>query len=96
MNLPQSRKVTALLSDSKGPYLQDWVSSNSKDSEVKQDIKWWWKRSRTTPEGLIWLTRKFNRKLRSYGDLHIYCWLGSCDLTGKTGRYIFLKDTELC
>ena len=92
-DLPQGRKVAALLSDSKGSYLQEWVSNDSKDSRIQENIQWWLKSGRTTLDGLTWLIRKISHKQKRHGDLHIYRWLGSCDLTGKTGRFIFLKDT---
>ena len=92
-NLPPKRKVAALLSDSKGNYLEKCMSYYSKDSEVQRNIKWWCKKGRTTYQGLSWITSKINRKLRRHGDIHLYVWLGTCDLTGKSGRFIYLKDS---
>ena len=78
---PVSQKlaVPVVLSDSKGVRLQNQVQS-----PVAQNIVWWAKKSRTTQEGLTWLRSNIQQKLTLLGNIHIYVWLATCDLTHKT------------
>lgn len=41
-----------------------------------------------------WLRRYLPEKLYVYGRVVLYIWLGTCDLTYKSGRYIYLRHSD--
>lgn len=89
ISLPQRRKTAAILTDSKGSYLHQHVTNT-----IENEIIWWCKPGRTSEEGINWLNNNIDSKLRRYGDLCIYLWLGTCDLTHKNGKYISLNESH--
>jgi len=67
-----------ILSDSKGNYLKDQVHH----PEDRQ-IVWWNKRGTNIKNSLHWLEKNIKSKIKELGNIHIYIWLGTCDLTTK-------------
>ena len=75
----QKLRVPVVLSDSKGLYLKSSVSQR-----VEQHILWWCESSRKTSKGVNSLKENLPRKIRLMGNIHLYVWLATCDLTSKT------------
>jgi len=67
-----------IISDSKGVYLKHQI----RHPEDRQLV--WWNKSGTTIEReLHWLGEHIHDKIRELGDIHLYIWLGTCNLTKK-------------
>jgi hypothetical protein len=60
-------------------YLKPSVSQR-----VEQNILWWCESSRKTSKGVNSLKENLPRKIRLMGNIHLYAWLATCDLTSKT------------
>lgn len=88
-DLPSRKRTAIVLSDSKGNYIKQHVTNR-----VEQDIIWCCNKSQTSEAGLHWLFANIDKKLERYGELSIYIWLGTCDLTIK-GKYVALKSNYL-
>lgn len=41
-----------------------------------------------------WLSRYLPEKLYKYGKVVLYIWLGTCDITYKSGRFIYLRHSS--
>ena len=67
-----------ILSDSKDNYLKDQVHH----PEDRQ-IVWWNKRGTNIKNSLHWLEKNIKRKIKELRNIHIYIWLGTCDLTTR-------------
>lgn len=67
-----------VLSDSKGGYLRNQVY-HPKDRQ----IIWWNKSGENIHQRLHWLEENIGNKITELGDIHLYIWLGTCDLTSK-------------
>ena len=67
-----------VLSDSKGGYLRDQIS-HPEDRE----IVWWNKSGAKITDSRHWLERNIKHKIIELGNIHLYVWLGTCDLTSK-------------
>ncbi|CAC5370325.1 unnamed protein product [Mytilus coruscus] len=80
-----------LLSDSKGIKLKNKVFS---DHPVTQHIHWWCKGGETFQNRYDWLKANLSSKLTTTGNIWLYVWLGTCNLTQKDGRYISLRSTD--
>ena len=61
---------------------------------VEQDVIWCCTKGQTSEAALHWLFANIDKKLEKYGELSIYIWLGTCDLTIK-GKYVALKSNHL-
>ncbi|CAC5425531.1 unnamed protein product [Mytilus coruscus] len=72
-------RTPVVLSDSKGIYLQ-----NQSDSSAIDHIRWWVKRGAKSAERVAWLRDNIKEKIQHLGPIHIYIWLGTCDLTSIT------------
>ena len=80
--------MARILSVSKGLYLKSSVSQR-----VEQNILWWCESSRKTSKGVNSLKENLPRKIRLMGNIHVYVWLATCDLTSKTkGGAVSLID----
>lgn len=84
-DLPPRTRAAFVLGDCKGNYVKRYVTTR-----VEQDINWWCIKGQTTEAGLNWLNANIEKKLERYGDLCIYIWLCTCDLTIKS-KYVTLK-----
>lgn len=76
------------VTDSKGKYLKccatdDRIKFYCKSSVNSEDIKKWFKKN-------------IPKLVSKYSRVRIYLWIGTCDLTVKSGRYIVLnKDSSV-
>ena len=79
-------RVPVLLSDSKGCYLKD--HGLDQDHPVERQIDWMCKRGAKVQAGVDWLKQDINRKIRFLGNISLYVWLGTCNLTtrDKSGK----------
>ena len=83
-----------LLSDSKGYQLYNQVRHHTVDNS----IIWWGDSSYTTADGIDELKSKIARARRRFGNIWLYFWLGTCDLTCKERgqKYIDIRsETEI-
>jgi hypothetical protein len=48
-------------------------------------IVWWCKKGAKIEGSLAWLKRNIDRNLQNLGDIALYVWLGTCNLTSKDG-----------
>ena len=78
-----------VLTDSKGRYLHDFCHT-----EVELEIRWRYKSGRTSHEGLKWLRDNLNSEIGRLDNIHLYIWLGTCDLTNYNGQFISLSTDE--
>jgi hypothetical protein len=78
----------AILADSKGNSLK----RSGCESLDGRPIKWWCKSGARTRDQLNWLKKNIGNKIAQYGNLTIFVWLGTCDLTVKEGKYISLRQ----
>lgn len=86
--LPPSRTTPIVLSDSKASYLKSQV-----ETAIEHQILWWYHSGWTSEQGLKFLHENIDQAIRQYGKIHLYVWLGTCDLTLKSQRngYIYLN-----
>lgn len=80
--------IPIVLTDSKGRYLEDEVYAG-----IEQDIIWW-ANSAECKDQYDFLVQNLEGTLRQYPnkDIVLYIWLGTCDLTVKEGRFIYLRS----
>lgn len=71
------------VSDSKGNYLKYCATDNK--------IQWLYKGGTNSRDIFNWLEKNVRKLTKKYGRIRIYVWIGTCDLTSKSGRYISLK-----
>ena len=43
-------------------------------------------------DGTQWLKSNISKKIINYGDIWLYVWMGTCNLTSKNKKYISLKS----
>ncbi|CAG2184475.1 unnamed protein product [Mytilus edulis] len=77
----------AVLSDSKGKWLERKITN-----PLESNIKWWTKSGETTEKGYSWLKNNIKRKTKKHGQIWLYIWYGTCDLTSKNKKYIALTS----
>ncbi|VDI59864.1 Hypothetical predicted protein [Mytilus galloprovincialis] len=68
-----------LTPDSKGFGLWDQVST-----QIELEIRWWCKSARTSQKDFTWLQQNIAQNIERIGNIHLYVWLGTCDLTTMT------------
>lgn len=90
------RSVTpVILSDSKGRFLSDQVDPVE---NVESQIIWWSESGAKIQDRYNWLTSNLDREINQIGNIHLFIWLGTCNLTKKSGKFIQLAhndDTEV-
>ena len=92
-DLPRRTGTVVLYTDSKGFSVGRHVN-NQKPLEA--GIVWRCREGLKTELGIEWFKDELHTLRENYarhGEIHIYFWLGTCDLTIKSGRYIFLSST---
>lgn len=89
--LPRIKKTPIVLSDSKASYLKSIATS-----DIEKNIVWWFKKGWNSESGLNFLRANIDEALSSYGEIHLYVWLGTCNLTVKSpGKgYITLNPND--
>ena len=85
-------KIPVVLTDSKGRYLKDQVQNVHPENK----IVWWAKSGAGVEEQFAWLRENLQSEFVNLHSDHItlYIWLGTCDLTTKTGEFIDLKSED--
>lgn len=86
-NPPLLRTIPVVLSDSKARYIENIVNS---EYHPDNKIVWWWKKGATAEDQLDFLEKNLENKFREFGSQHftIYVWLGTCNVTVKSGQFI--------
>ena len=74
-----------LISDSKGNYLKTHT-----ETEIDHEIRWYCERGRSTVAGYSWLESNIQRLTDRLDSIHVYVWLGTCDLTSYKRPFISL------
>ncbi|KAK3101656.1 hypothetical protein FSP39_005248 [Pinctada imbricata] len=78
-----------ILSDSKGNWLKNHVSD-----DVEKQIIWQSKSGARIADSTNWLKRNIAKSIINYGDIWLYVWIGTCDLTSKNKKYISLRHNN--
>lgn len=78
--------VPVVVSDSKGRYIKQCVDS------VQDNIKWYCKSGAESSTALNWVKHNLYKVIAEHGAVCVYIWFGTCDLTVKKGKYIFLSE----
>ena len=80
---PTTQKILipVVLSDSKGDYLKNVVTYNS--NIVESSIVWWCTKGATVQNRVEWLRTNLANKITLLGQIHLYVWCGTCNLTNK-------------
>ena len=79
------------LSDSKGYRLQSQVDHNH---SIERQIVWWNQSRATIEDQYNWLKSNLAAQLIQLGNIHLLVWLGTCNLTTKTGNFIFITKRD--
>ena len=78
--LPNLRVTPIILTDSKGRYLKSQISS-----QIEGSVVWWYGGGWNSDKGLSFLTENIKDAQCRHVRVHVYVWLGTCDLTIRTG-----------
>ncbi|KAK3088908.1 hypothetical protein FSP39_025302 [Pinctada imbricata] len=70
----------------KGKWLLKTLAHKSEST-----AKWWYKSGDTCKDGYKWLKSNFKSKVKKLGDIWLYVWLGTCDLTTKKAILNYTK-----
>lgn len=89
--LVEPHRTPVLLSDSKGFNLKNQVRINPETF-----IKFWCEAGATAENRLLFLQQNLSDKLKSFscGQITLYVWVGTCDLSSKRDSFIYLKATD--
>ncbi|CAG2249781.1 unnamed protein product [Mytilus edulis] len=74
------RRTPLLLADSKGSRLEREISPTN---IIHQSIQFRCKSGAKTHECTNWLRHHIEQEIQTHGDIHIYIWAATCDLTTK-------------
>ena len=84
-------KHRVLLSTSKGKYLQNEIST----FPTASNILWWCKSGARCYEQVEFARRQLPYLMRTQSKpVVLYVWLGTCDITEKKGKFIYLRHGE--
>jgi hypothetical protein len=90
VNVPAGPRLRTpvILFDSKGFSLRNQITH-----PFDNNIVWWCKKGAKIEGSLAWLKRNIDRNLQNLGDIALYVWLGTCNLTSKDkSRFISLSS----
>ena len=93
-DLHQKRKTPIFLSDSKASYLKSLVHS-----EIENEIVWWFRAGWNSSAAAEYLRWNIDAAIRAHGSIHLYVWIGTCNLTVKVNSnsgYIKLNTQNAC
>lgn len=84
-----------LISDSKGVYLKRHLDLFKKSRIV---VQFECRPGARFADFYPWLKKNLSNLVQQHGRITLYIWLGTCDKTHKSGRYIDLRyvDSTLC
>ena len=85
-NLPPIKRQPIVLSDSKASYLH-----NEATRFIENEIIWWYGSGWDSNVAHTYLLSQIEEAILTYGRIHLYVWLGTCNLTVKKGRYVYLN-----
>ncbi|CAG2228620.1 unnamed protein product [Mytilus edulis] len=74
------RRTPILLSDSKGTRLEREIQS---DNSIHDKIVFKCKPGASTQQCVDWLKENFKTEIKNFGDIHLYVWAATCNLTTK-------------
>jgi len=77
--------VPVVITDSKGSRLSPLCRSY-----IDSQIRWWFRKGRTTKQGLEWLRQNIHAKIAHLNNISLYVWLGTCDLTEYQPPFVYL------
>jgi len=83
--------IPVLLSDSKGICLKKQVRTNA---SVEKQIVWWCEGGASIQKQYRWLQKNLETEVALIGPIHLYIWLGTCNLTTKKGKFISLTSHD--
>lgn len=86
---PKQTHLPVVLTDSKGNWLRDRATDQS---EI--DLIWWAKSSDTVSNRCEWLEKNLGEKIKNIGNIWLYVWLSTCNLTSKEKNYISLTSLQ--
>jgi hypothetical protein len=87
----EKQLTPCILTDSKGRYLRELCNFDK-----EREIIWWEYSDRTTSKGYSWLVDNLDRQITCVGNVHVYIWLGTCDLTTYDHSFISLSSEFIC
>ena len=87
--LPAPPRVPVLLSDSKGLRLQNQISGSPASY-----IRFWCQSGADSANRLQYLRDNLAHELQTLGNITLYVWVGTCDLTDKQGNFISLAAQD--
>ncbi|VDI44322.1 Hypothetical predicted protein [Mytilus galloprovincialis] len=82
----QQKYIPVLLSDSKGSYIKREVTNLD---ELK--IEFISQSGSRLRDSILWVRNNLHKRTKRYKNIHVYVWLGNCDITAKSGRYLNLR-----
>ena len=89
-DLSPRRGPVIVYTDSKGYNVGRHVRHTN---PLEDDIVWRCQEGMRTEVGVAWLNDELEELWTGYGNVHVYFWCGTCDLTFKSGRFIYLSST---
>ena len=90
-DLPPIKRQPIVLGDSKVGYLRAQASSY-----IENEIEWWYGPGWDSTTGRKCLLSKIEDAILTYGRVHLYVWLGTCNLTVKPKKYVYLNPRHGC
>ena len=63
-------------------------------SEIELELRWYCVKGRTAEQGYIWLQQNIDQLITRLQTIHIYVWLGTCDLTKNSHPYVSLAKSD--
>ena len=72
--------------DSKASYLH-----NEATRYIENEIIWWYGSGCDSNAAHTYLLSQIEEAILTYGRIHLYVWLGTCNLTVKNGKYVYLN-----
>ena len=90
-DLPPIKRQPIVLGDSKVGYLRAQASSY-----IENEIEWWYGPGWDSTTGRKYLLSKIEDAILTYGRVHLYVWLGTCNLTVKPKKYVYLNPRHGC
>ncbi|MCG7867917.1 MAG: hypothetical protein JAY74_16355 [Candidatus Thiodiazotropha taylori] len=85
------KRQCILISDSKGNYLK---SHSDLIDQFGYFIDFQCRPGARFADYFCWLNLNLHKKVRQYGNIVLYVWLGTCDLTCRKGRFVELRHTD--
>ena len=79
-----------VVSDSKGKYLQRQIQNIHPENIIWQAVG-----GRTTLQATCYILANIHSYLHDDGKILLIVWTGTCDLTGKTNRFVDLSGAAI-